>query len=447
MKNILLFILISLCVQGHAQVITTVAGIDTIGYNGDNIPATDAELYDPLGVAFDNSGNFYIADTYNNRIRKVNTAGIITTIAGNDTVGYNGNEIPATAAELNTPAGIICDHYGNIYFADAYNNRVRKIDTAGIITTVAGNGDTTYNGDNIPAVSATVYDPHAVAIDAHGNLYITDWGHHRIRKVNATGIITTIAGTGTAGYTGDNGVATAAEVDAPYGIVSDDTANIYFAEAYKNVVRKIDTAGIITTFAGTGEILWSSIGDNGPADSASLDNPAGLAIDGSNNIYIADAYHSRIRKVTAATNIITTVAGSGIGGGFSGDNGPATAAKLDAPFGIAADASGNLYIADADNSRIRRVGWPEGINKLSAPLQSLTVYPNPSQDLFTINVVAYTNEQAQIIIINAIGQTVKEISTFTNTLTTVQLNQPPGIYYLSAITLHGITNKVINVIK
>ncbi len=401
MKNILLFTLIFLSLSAHAQIITTVAGNGITGYNG-NIHATAAELYDPHSVAVDGKGNFYIADTYNNRIRKVDRTGIITTIAGNDTPGYNGNGIPAITAELYSPVGIICDHYGNIYFADAYNNRVRKIDTAGIITTVAGNGDTTYNGDNIQADSATIYDPHAVAIDAQGNMYITEFETPRIRKVNTSGVITTIAGTGVAGYTGDNGVAINAEVDGPFGIVVDDTGNIYFSDAYKNVVRKIDTSGIITTFAGTGISSWS-LGDNGPADSASLDNPAGLAIDVNNNIYIADAYHSRIRKVTAATNIITTVAGSGIGGGFGGDYGSATTAKLDAPFGVVADASGDLYIADAENSRIRLVGWPLGITQLSAPTPNTIIYPNPVvttlnvQSVFPISQISITNIYGQIV--------------------------------------------------
>ena len=426
MKHKLLFTFLLFSFAAHAQIITTVAGFDSVGYNGDNIPAINAQLYDPHGVAFDDNGNFYIADTYNNRIRKVNVTGIITTIAGNDNVGYNGDGIPATAAELYSPVGIICDHYGNIYFADAYNNRVRKIDTAGIITTVAGNGDTTYNGDNIPADSASVYNPHAVALDAHGNLYITDWGNYRVRKVNIAGIITTIAGTGVAGYTGDNGLATAADVDAPFGIIADDTGNVYFADAYKNVVRKIATSGIITTFAGNGTSSWS-IGDNGPADSASLDNPAGLAIDGDNNVYIADAYHSRVRKVTVETSIITTVAGSGIGGGFSGDNGPATAARLNAPFGIVADAAGDLYIADALDSRIRRVGWPLDITQLPAHSDNTIIYPNPVITVLNIQSVSPVGE---ITIANILGQIVcSQLSASNKQSVKIDVSElPSGLY-------------------
>ena len=405
MKNILLLLFLFCSLSGHAQIITTIAGqfysnVDTI--LGDGGLATDAIFLGPYDVILDGKGNYYITDGYDNRIRKVDAAGIITTIAGNDTSGYNGDGIPATAAQLYRPNGIICDHYGNIYFADALNNRVRKIDTSGIITTVAGNGSTVYNGDNIPADSAAIFDPHHIAFDLHGNMYITEYETPRVRKVSTAGIITTIAGTGIVGYSGDNGPATAAKINGPYGIVLDDTGNIYFADVNENVVRKIDTFGIITTFAGNGGILVTGdIGDNGPADAAMINSPAGLTIDPVGNIYIAQI-GNRIRMIAAGTNIITTLAGDG-DEGYTGDGGPATAAELNNPTGVAVDATGNLYIADFSNSVIRYVAWPEGANQLSISTQAITLYPNPATTSLTITA---TNTITNITISNVIGQTV-----------------------------------------
>ena len=444
MKNTLLFTFILLSLSTHAQIITTVAGIDSEGYNGDNIMATNAKLYAPYDVALDGKGNFYITDGYNNRIRKVDTAGIITTIAGIGVGGYNGDGIPAITAKLSRPIGITCDNIGNIYFADALNNRVRKIDTSGIITTIAGNGTAGYNGDNISAISAEVNIPHSVARDTHGNLYISDAENHRIRMINTDGVITTIAGTGIANYTGDNGLADTAEIDAPYGIAVDNIDNVYFSDVVENVVRKIDTAGIITTFAGKGILGFG--GDNGPADSAKLDNPACIAIDNSNNVYVADIYNSRIRKITAPTGIISTVAGDGVGG-FSGDNGLAINAEMFEPTGVAIDSAGNLYIADFANSRIRYIKNTTAINNVNSNDNDLTVYPNPCTEFFTVNITSNINEQVQIIVANVTGQKVKKTEAYTNQPLTIQLDQPSGIYYLSAISMHGITNKIISVVK
>ena len=422
MKRFFLSAFIFLTLSADAQIITTIAGSNDTAL-GDGSLAVNASLDGPYDVALDGKGNFYITDGYHNRIRKVDTAGIITTIAGTGTQGYNGDGMSATAAELYRPAGITFDHSGNLYFCDAYNNRVRKIDTAGIITTIAGNGTTAYNGDNILADSAAINDPHCVALDADGNLYVTDWGNHRIRKVNIAGTITTIAGTGVAGNTGDNGPADIAEINTPYGIVLDDTGNIYFTDDFEEVVRKINTSGIITTFAGGGLAL----GDNGPADSANLNGPAFLAIDWSNNIYIAEIDNQRIRKITAATDIITTIAGNGILG-LSGDNGPATSAELATPTGVAIDATGNLYIADFGNDLIRRVGWPLFVAEMSALAQTIIIYPNPATTNLTI--LSTNHLINQIVISNLSGQSI-----FTQYYDTerVQVNvadMPDGVYFI-----------------
>ncbi len=360
-------------VDAGTGIITTVAGNDTLGYNGDGGMANQAKLYYPIGVAIDNSGNIYIADLYNLRLRKVDGGtGIISTIAGNGTKGYNGDGSTADLTELSSPSGIALDASGNIYIADAGNNRVRKVNAAnGIITTVAGNGYETgfignggYSGDGGPADAAELSSPLGVAVDDSGNIYIADAGNNRIRKVNAgTGIITTVAGGGDASsgndWLGDGGPAEMATLSGPSGVALDDSGNIYIADTYNSCVRKVDAiTGIISIAAGSGD-LEGYYGDGGLADTAELYRPAGVAVDSSRNIYIADQYNGRIRKVDAATGIITTVAGGAFSG--LGDGGPADSAKLSFPTNVAIGSSANIYIADNQNNRVRKVDARTGI--------------------------------------------------------------------------------------
>jgi len=442
-KNIILsaFLLLFVFSAKGQGIITTIAGIGTQSFSGDSGLAINAGLYAPYSVVLDGLGNYYIADGYNNRIRKVDAAGIITTIAGTGIPGYNGDNILATDAEIYRPNGMCFDHSGNLYFADPYNNRIRKINiSTGIITTVAGNGDAGYNGDNIPADSAQLDDPHNIVFDSIGNLYITDFGNSRIRKVNTSGIITTIAGTGTAGYTGDNGAAIAAEINTPYGIVVENY-NIYFSDIYENVIRKIDAGGVITTIAGNG--FGGFGGDNGMAvDSARFDSPTGLAMDVSHNLYIADALNSRIRKIETTTGIITTVAG-GVGNTYSGDNGPAISAGLCDPTGIAIDAANNFYIADFGDNRIRFVSSVENVNNIINIQGGLTLYPNPSNGSITINVVSETEDVAQITITSILGADVKDFIMETNKPMAIQMEEPDGVYIFSAITNQGICSKIV----
>jgi len=333
--------------------ISTIAG-NGFTYLGDGGAAVSASLNHPTAVAVDASGNIYIADFYNHRIRKVDASGVITTVAGNGTAGYSGDGGPAVDASLDHPTYVAVDASENIYITDYYNNRIRKVDASGVITTFAGNGIAGYSGDGGPAASASLNNPGGVAVDASGNIYIADYFNNRIRKVDAsTGNIRTVAGNGTLGYSGDGGPAASANLFHPTSVAVDASGNIYIADLFSNRIRKVNAStGYITTIAGNGTAGYS--GDGGPAVSANLDNPNDVAVDALGNIYIADENNERIRKVNASTGVITTIAGNGTYG-YSGDGGPATSASLAYPKGVAVDASGNIYIADANNDRIRKV--------------------------------------------------------------------------------------------
>jgi len=338
-------------------VITTVAGNGTMGFSGDGGPAASASLAFPGGLALDASSNLFIADGGNGRVRKVSASGIITTVAGNGASGFTGDGGPPTSASLG-PAGAAVDASGNLFIADAGNYRIRKVSASGMLTTVAGNGNYGISGDGGPAASAVLNLPSGVAMDTSGNLFIADRNNNRIRKVSAGGIITTFAGDGPSGFSGDGGPATSASLSEPQSIAIDGSGNLFIADAANNRIRKVSTSGVITTVAGsgaTGASNGSFSGDGGPAVSAGLDYPTSVAVDASGNLFIADSFNGRVRKVSAG-GIVTTVAGNGYGS-FSGDGGPATSAFLNFPYGgaVAVDASGNLFIADYYNQRIRKV--------------------------------------------------------------------------------------------
>jgi trimeric autotransporter adhesin len=336
-------------------IISTVAGNGSGWYSGDRSLANAVKLRGVSGVAVDSKGNLYFADITLHRICMVSPEGIISTIAGKGTSGYSGDGGPATAAELNQPTGVAVDSKGNIYIADSENNRIRRITATGKIGTVAGNGNETCRGDGGPATQAQLRLPNGVTVHSNGDLYIADTYNHRIRKVTTAGIISTVAGKGTIGYSGDGGLATAAELNHPTGVAVDSKGNLYIADTKNLRIRKVTTAGIINTVAGKGTSGYS--GDGGPATLALLAAPSKVTVDSAGNLYIADLYNHRIRKVTAE-GTISTVAGNGKPG-FSGDGHLATYAQLNSPIGIAVDSAGNLYIADAANSRIRKV-TPEG---------------------------------------------------------------------------------------
>jgi trimeric autotransporter adhesin len=328
-------------------IITTIAGNGTQGFSGDNGPATRAQLSTPVSLAADQVGNIYIADYQNSRVRKVSN-GVITTIAGNGTAGFGGDNGPAIGAQLNGPSAVAVDSAGMLYIADIWNHRIRKV-ANGAITTVIGGGPQASRGDGGPATNAQIANPSGVAVDGAGNIYVADSLSNSVRKVS-NGVITTVAGDGTQGFGGDNGPAVKAQLDHPSGVAVDSAGNVYIADTNNMRIRKI-SKGVISTFAGVGMYGSSGFGgDNGPATDAQLASPFGIAADSADNIYIADTNNGRIRKVSGG--IITTVAG----GGFSdlGDNGPANGARLIRPMGVAVDGAGNLYIADAGDHRVRK---------------------------------------------------------------------------------------------
>jgi uncharacterized protein (TIGR03437 family) len=348
-------------------IITTVAGTGFPGLPGpsggagDGGPATSAALFSPSAVAVDTAGNLYIADTGSARVRKVDTSGIIRTVAGNGNLGFSGDGGPATNASFNAPFALAVDSAGNLYIGDNTQHRVRKVDAAGTISTFAGRGTLGFSGDGGPATNALFTGIQGLAADTAGNLFIVDNGNRRVRKVDPAGIVTTVAGTGGFGDTGDGGAATSATLSSPVDVAVDAAGSLYISDGAGARIRKVSAAppaagpAIISTLAGSNNL---SLGDGGPATSAQLGNAQGITVDSAGNVYIAEMAFARVRKVDTA-GIIRTVAGNG-GFGYSGDGGPATAAQLLFPRGVALDADGNLYIADGGNHRVRKV-TPAGL--------------------------------------------------------------------------------------
>jgi len=332
-------------------VLSTVAGNGNYRYTGDGGIATSATLPSPDGIAIDRTGNVNICDNFANRVRAVDPFGIVSLTAGTNTAGYAGDGGPATAAMLVDCDAIAADASGNLYVADTHNRRIRKISTSGIISTVAGNGADSFSGDGGQAINAAFSNPQGVVPDAQGNLYIADTGNNRIRKVTASGIVTTIAGNGASGYAGDGGPATAAQLNGPSRVALDPAGNIYFTDNGNNVVRRISTGGVINTVAGNGQ--YGFAGDGGPATSAMLANPIGLAIDSSEGILIADADNRRIRRVDS-TGTITTIAGNG-SNTLSGDGRPPLSTGFGSPADVAVDGAGNIYVVDQNDGRVRRI--------------------------------------------------------------------------------------------
>ena len=336
-----------------AQNIKTVAGDGTYDYSGEGLPAILSENEGISGIAVDSYGNYYLADPNNHTVSKVNTAGIITRFAGDGTLtpGFSGDGDLAIHALLNYPTGVASDALGNVYITDRENHRIRKVSVSGTISTIAGNGFPGFFGEGVPATAAEMASPGDLFIDVAGNIYFSDNGNSRVRKINAAGIITTIAGDGTVGMGLEGVPATSTPVREVAGVCADAAGNVYIAEVYYNRIRKISPAGIITTVAGTGTAGYS--GDGTPATAARLNNPACVRLNPSGELLISDVQNHRIRKVDAA-GIISTVAGTGTAG-FFGDGGPATAAQFKWPSALAINSFGELLISDEGNARVRQI--------------------------------------------------------------------------------------------
>lgn len=335
--------------QQLAYLITTIAG-GTLPAT--TAPGTSAAISSPYGVATDPAGNLYFCSVYQSTVFRLDVSGVLTRVAGNGSSGFSGDGGLAVSAQFNGPRGVALDASGSLYVADSNNNRIRNVAPNGIITTVAGTGARGSSGDGGLAVNAQLNSPYGVVADASGNVYIADSGNNRVRKISPNGVISTVAGTGTSGYSGDGGSASSAQLSGSRGVALDASGNLYVADYSNQRIRMVAPNGTITTLAGTG--AQGSSGDGGPAVNAQLNNPSGVAVDASGNVYIADSGSNRVRKVSPS-GAISTVAGTNAAGDYSGDGGPATSARLGNPTGVAVDTFGNLYIGSQNSGRIRKV--------------------------------------------------------------------------------------------
>lgn len=355
MKKTLICAIIHLFVYTHSVAqcvnISTIAGGGQSSYSGGVVRADTTSLYQPQNVAVDDTGNVFIAAF--DCIYKITKQGMMSVFAGNFNDGFSGDGGPATLAKLYRPSAVAADNSGNVYIADSKNNRVRKVDRFGVISTFAGTGVAGYSGDGGVADSAKLNFPRGVAVDKFGNVYIVDYNNYRIRKVDPNGIVSNFAGNGTAGYSGDGGLASSAMLNSVSKVAVDTLGNVYIPDYKNHRIRMVNSNGIISTIVGIGTAGYS--GDGGKADSAELNGPDGITIDKSGNIFIVDFQNNRIRKVNAS-GIISTYAGDGIKG-FYGDGGDALLAGLRLPAGVAVDTSGNLYICDWGNNTIRKVSF------------------------------------------------------------------------------------------
>ncbi|MCD6011552.1 MAG: Leucinerich repeat protein-like protein [Flavipsychrobacter sp.] len=353
MKRFLLLFAFFIATTTQAQIISTIVGDGFAGFTGDGGTATAARLNTPYGICTDAAGNIYIPDAGNRRIRKISTAGVISTIAGTGILGYTGDGGPATAAQLNEPSCVFVDGSGNIFIADLFNNCVRKIDVSGTITTVAGTGTAGFSGDGGAATTARLNRPYSIAVDATGNLFIADRLNSRIRKVDASGMISTVAGTGTAGFSGDGGAATAAQLFQPVSLCISSSGDMFITDWGNYRVRKVNATGTISTIAGNGTLSYA---DGVPAISTGLIYPYGVSIDCGGNVYVGEANGYRVRRINTA-GTIHTIAGNGTFG-YSGDGGPATAAQLLLPMALSLDAAGDMLVSDQGNHCIRKITNP-----------------------------------------------------------------------------------------
>jgi sugar lactone lactonase YvrE len=410
----------------NAQTISTIAGTGTAGYTGDGASATLATFSNPVALVFDTAGNLYVSDNANNVIRKISKLGIISTVAGNGTSGYSGDGGPATSAELKSPAGVAVDKAGNLYIADASNNRIRKVTiSSGNISTICGNGVSGYNGDGGAASAAQISNPNDLAFDTLGNLYVADEGNNVIRMITPGGIISTVAGNNTPGFGGDGGAATSAKLFLPSAVAISKTQNLAISDMQNYRIRTV-TSGTITTKAGIG--FTGCAGDGGNATSAYLKIPVGIAYDLGNQLFISDMSCYTVRMVNNNGTMIR-VAGNGTAG-YTGDGGPSTLATLKNPHGITFDKNGNLFIADAGNNVIRKVDYSMNVQAKNNTLEA-AVWPNPATESVNVSLTGQ-DQNAEISLVDLLGKTVLT-EKLANQLQTVRFSVSSltaGIYFV-----------------
>lgn len=441
-RSLALFLLVPLAVQGQGGHITTIAGNGVTQYIGDGWPATSYSLAMPYGVCVDRAGNVFSTDFASYRVRRIVHDSIFT-YAGTGMPGYTGDGAAATAATLHNPYAITVDTGGNVYVLEQYNDVVRKIDKAtGVITTICGTGMGGFYGEGVPGLTARMEQPSGLCMDKAGNLYIADRGNQRVRMMNmTTGIINTVAGTGTNGFSGDGAAATSANLSYPTGLCMDTLGNLYIADNANHRIRKVDAVtGIITTVAGTGTPGFS--GNGGPAVDAQLLQPNSIFMSRKGFLYISD-FGNNVIRIMGPDGGINNVVGSG-GYGYSGDGGPAPLATMAGPMAVFVDDSDNIYVADGGNSAIRKVQYsPVGISSVTR-LNSLPVYPNPTTGVCFVDAGAASGN-ATIVVCNTLGAVVYSAAV-TSAKQSIDISmQPAGIYYVRLLS--GNEVKVGKVVK
>lgn len=429
---ILLFSAAALSFGGSslAQVkhIKTIAGTGMGAYGGDGGASTGAALHSPYVVSLDGLGNAYILDRLNARIRKIYASGVIVTVVGTGSTGYTGDGSAGTSADI-TPSGLAVANT-EVYIADSYHRVIRKLNSAGLMSTIAGTGIYAYSGDGGPAVNASFKTPSGMAFDGAGNLYIADGDANVVRKINPAGNISTFAGTGTAGFSGDGDFSNLATLDSPYAVTADAFGNVFISDVKNNRVRKVDVSGTITTYAGVGTAGYS--GDGAQATDAELNRPAGLATDKDGNLYIADADNNVIRKV-ATDGTITTVVGNGTPG-FGGDYGPVNGCNLNRPFGVAVDAQGELYIADANNQRIRKTYTTTAVGNVASEA-NIGLYPNPAGSRLSVNGLSQGDK---LSVLDITGRRLMSLESSSESMQNLDISSlANGVYVLTIATVNG----------
>ncbi len=418
-KKLFTLTAIAFCLNANAQIITTIAGTGFSGSGVDGGLADTTLFNEPHSIVLDAAGNIYFTEFANSKIRKINTAGVVSTIAGT-TQGFNGDGGPATAAQLWAPAGITFDASGNLYFCDLDNNRIRMINSSGIINTIAGGGScgNPYCGDGGQATAAQLQEPWGLTFDGLGNLYFSDYGNSVIRMINTSGIITTVAGNySLSAFGGDGGQATDAELYAPQGVTFDAVGNLYIADGGNQRIRMVNTAGIINTVVGNGTQGYT--GNGGPATSAEISNPAVMLFDSNGNLYFSD-YDNRCVRMVNTSGTISIIVGDTTAG-YAGDGGSPTAAELNGPTGLAFNNTGNLFIADFQNSSIRYIcNTPDAVSGLIT---------DPSSSPITAgNVYVFRLKTNNVGLLDTAGSTpIQANGTYTFT------NLPYNNYYIEAV--------------